>query len=72
MSSNLVRARQMRDFYYNAEIQVLGGKSITRDGRTWTRENLAEIRKGRQEWESRVEKLQVSPKRRGPALARFS
>ncbi|MEL0625015.1 hypothetical protein V6238_18225 [Marinomonas arenicola] len=69
--SDLVRAREMRDFYYDAEKAVLGGKTITKDGRTWTRENLSEIRKGRQEWEHRVSVLQVPKRRRGPALARF-
>lgn len=69
--SSLEQARQMVQFYIDAEKAVLAGKSITRDGRTWERENLGEIRKGRQDWEHRVSVLQVSPGRRGPALARF-
>lgn len=69
--SNLANAREMVQFYIQAEQAVLGGKSITKDGRTWTRENLSEIRKGRQEWEHKVAVLSVSPRRRGPALARF-
>lgn len=69
--SNLARAREMVEFYIEAEIAVLGGKSITKDGRTWTRENLKEIRDGRKDWEHRVQVLSVSPRRRGPALARF-
>jgi len=69
--SSLEQARQMVQFYIEAEQKVLSGKSITRDGRTWQRENLAEIRKGRMDWEHRVALLQVSPRRRGPVLARF-
>lgn len=69
--SNLSNARKMVELYTEAEVAVLSGKSITRDGRTWTRENLSEIIKGRKEWEHKVAVLSVSPRRRGPALARF-
>jgi hypothetical protein len=63
------QAQQMLGFYIEAEQRVLAGKTITKDGRTWSRENLADIRKGRQEWEQIVRNL--SSPRRGPALAEF-
>ncbi|WP_445287690.1 hypothetical protein [Variovorax atrisoli] len=40
--------------YLAAESSLLLGKSITFQGRTIGYENLAEIRKGRAEWERRV------------------
>lgn len=40
--------------YLEAEMAVLAGKSITFNGRSMTMENLAEIQKGRREWEQRV------------------
>jgi len=64
------KAKQMLDFYIEAETRVLSGKSITKDGRTWTRENLVDIRKGRQEWETIYRNL--SPGRSsGMRLAEF-
>ena len=62
------QVRKMVDFYIEAEIQVLAGKSISREGRTWTRENLPEIRRGRHEWERRLVQLNRPS---GPALASF-
>lgn len=47
-------ATDMRDLYIAAEQAVLKGQSYTINGRTLTRANLPEIRKGRQEWEQRV------------------
>jgi hypothetical protein len=67
---SLQQAKQMLDFYVEAETRVLAGKTIVKDGRTWSRESLGEIRKGRQEWESIVRQLSTSH-RRGPALAEF-
>ncbi|ANI82406.1 MULTISPECIES: hypothetical protein [Kosakonia] len=58
--------------YTDAEMAVLGGKSITFNGQQMSFENLAEIRKGRQEWERRL--ATISNKRRGNPgykLARF-
>ena len=64
------QVKQMLDFYIEAETRVLAGKSITKDGRTWTRENLIDIRKGRQEWEAIYRRL--SPRRSsGIRLAEF-
>lgn len=68
---SLQQARQMLDFYVEAEQRVLAGKTITKDGRTWTRENLSDIRKGRHEWERVVKQLSIGS-RRGPALAEFN
>lgn len=40
--------------YLEAEAALLLGKSVSFGGRTLSSENLAEIRKGRQEWERRA------------------
>ncbi|WP_163836548.1 DUF6148 family protein [Spartinivicinus ruber] len=66
----LTEAKSMLRFYLEAEQAVLSGKSITKGDRNWTRENLAEIRQGRQEWESKVRQLQSSG-RQWPSLAEF-
>lgn len=68
---NLQTAREMLAFYIEAEKAVLQGQSMTKGGRTWTRADLADIRRGRQEWESKVTALSTPAHRRGPALARF-
>ncbi|WP_286694070.1 hypothetical protein [Spongiibacter sp. UBA1325] len=47
-------AQQMLDKYMEAELALLEGKSITWNGKTYTRENLGEIQRGRREWERRV------------------
>ena len=60
----------MVDFYIEAEQAVLRGQSMTKNGRTWTRADLGEIRKGRQEWECKVRSLSVCGAQ-GPALAEF-
>lgn len=67
-------ATEMRDLYLNAEAALLAGKSFQWGDRTLTRENLAEIREGRQEWERRVaQAAEVTAGRpRGYALADFS
>jgi hypothetical protein len=40
--------------YLDAELAILAGKTITFQGRSMGMEDLAEVRKGRQEWEQRV------------------
>lgn len=59
----------MIDRYYQAELDLLDGKTVTWGARMLQQENLAEIRKGRQEWEQRLAALN----RTGPgfSLARF-
>lgn len=47
-------ATEMLAKYLAAEAALLQGKEITFEGRKLGRESLAEIRKGRQEWEQRV------------------
>ena len=71
MSTELSSARVMLALYIEAEQAVLAGKELTKGGKTWKREDLAEIRKGRQEWERKIQLLSVSGVRRGPALAEF-
>ncbi|MEG0921341.1 MAG: hypothetical protein RSD57_13655 [Comamonas sp.] len=48
-------ATEMLAKYLQAESAVLGGQSITFNGRTVSRADLAEIRKGRQEWEKKAQ-----------------
>lgn len=47
-------ATDMVAAYLAAETAVLLGKSVTVEGRIYASEDLAAIRKGRQEWEARV------------------
>lgn len=47
-------ATNMRDAYIAAELAVLSGKSFEFAGRRLAREDLAEIRAGRLEWERRA------------------
>lgn len=47
-------ATDMLAAYLAAESAVLQGKQATIGGRTFSYENLAEIRDGRKEWEQRV------------------
>ncbi len=47
-------ATDMVDLYTSAEKAILNSQSYTLNGRSLTRANLAEIRSGRAEWESRV------------------
>lgn len=71
MAMSLLSAQRMLDGYINAEAAVLEGKSITFAGRAMTMENLSEIRKGRQEWERKVNALS-RPRCRAPyKLATF-
>lgn len=49
-------ATDMLALYIEAEKAVLSGKSYTINGVTMTTENLSEIRKGRQEWQLKVNK----------------
>lgn len=70
-SYSLAEVQEMLSFYKQAEQQVLKGKAMSQNGRTWTREDLPEIRKGRQEWERRYQQVSMAPVCRGPALAEF-
>jgi hypothetical protein len=74
MSYDIEKARAMLDFYIEAEIKVLEGKSISKDGRTWTRENLSEIRQGRREWMGIINGIiaRKSGHSPGMALANFN
>ncbi len=61
--------QNMVDKYLAAEMDVLDGKTVAMGGRTFSSENLADIRKGRQEWERRL--LTFTRKRSGPRLINF-
>lgn len=47
-------AQEMYLKYLDAEVKLLEGKTVKMGERELTRENLAEIRKGRQEWERKL------------------
>ena len=47
-------ATEMVEFYLQAEISILKGKTVTYRDRTLGRENLQEVIAGRKEWEARV------------------
>lgn len=48
-------ATDMVALYIQAEKDVLKGKSVSVGGRSMSRENLQEIRAGRNEWQRRVD-----------------
>lgn len=49
-------ATDMLQLYIDAETKLLTtGKMVMMGGRQWTTENLSELRKGRQEWQSKVD-----------------
>lgn len=50
----MTTAAEMVELYTSAEIQVLQGKSVRMGDRQLTREDLAEIRSGRREWEAKT------------------
>lgn len=63
--------REMLTRYMQAEKALLEGKNIMFGNRMLQRENLGEIRKGRQEWETKLANFQRGG-RSGPALATFN
>lgn len=69
---------EMVQHYINAEIAVLEGKSYGFNGRTFTSENLADIRAGRVEWEAKLRAEQAGQSRQrrfsgaGVKIARFN
>ncbi|WP_145156197.1 hypothetical protein [Pseudomonas oryzihabitans] len=68
---NKTTSQQMVERYLEAELAVLDGKTVTLAGRTLGMENLAEIRKGRQEWEARVASERGGSTGRAHSLASF-
>lgn len=50
----MTTSAQMLAKYLDAELAILAGKTISFQGRSMGMEDLAEIRRGRQEWEGRV------------------
>lgn len=68
---NKTTSQQMVERYLEAELAVLDGKTVTLAGRTLGMENLAEIRKGRQEWEARVTSERGGSTGRAHSLASF-
>ena len=70
MSYSHQQALEMLGFYIEAERLVLAGKTIVKNGRTWSREDLSEVRKGRQEWE-RIVRATSERAKKGPSVAVF-
>jgi hypothetical protein len=62
-------AAEMYELYVNAEKKILMGQSVKFGDRILTRADLAEVRKGRSEWERKV----INKKSNGAShsLARF-
>ena len=58
MAMNLEQARAILQRYVDAEQEVLLGKTTSFGGRTLTMVDLGEIRRGRQEWERKVNSLE--------------
>ena len=54
MVASMSTATEMLAKYLAAESAVLSGKTVQLFGRSVGREDLAEVRAGRKEWESRV------------------
>lgn len=72
MALTLVQARGMLQRYLDAELEILDGKSVTFSGRTLTMVDLADIQKGRQEWERKCSSLENAGRRGRPyKLASF-
>lgn len=68
-------AQEMYDAYLNAENELLaGGQSVELKGEKVTMADLAEIRRGRREWEHKanIEALKARGKRPGAAIASFN
>ncbi|HBB6657645.1 TPA: primosomal replication protein PriB/PriC domain protein [Salmonella enterica] len=61
---------QLQQAYFDAELAVLQGKSITLNGQSMTMENLEDIRRGRKEIETRLQNLDCG--RELHSLVRFS
>ena len=68
---NETEIREMISRYLKAETDLLAGKNVMFGNRLLQRENLSEIRKGRQEWETRLANC-LRGGRSGPALATFN
>ena len=66
---SLTFAKERLAAYYAAEEAALAGQSYTIGGRSLSRQNLAEIRKGIELWEGRVTRLETTG-RSGPTMRR--
>ena len=72
MALTLQQASDMLDRYITAEQEVLEGKTIMFGGRMMSMAELGEIRKGRTEWERKVNNLTAAAGRgQGYKLATF-
>ncbi|EAA3680321.1 primosomal replication protein PriB/PriC domain protein [Salmonella enterica] len=61
---------QLQQAYFDAELAVLQGKSITLNGQSMTMESLGDIRRGRKEIEDRLRLMDCG--RQLHSLARFT
>ena len=67
----MMTAQEMLDFYLQAEQSVLQGQTVRYGERLLTRADLAEIRKGRQEWQAVVDRAVAGVRRARFAAADF-
>lgn len=67
----MATAQEMLDFYMRAEQSVLQGQTVRYGERLLTRADLAEIRKGRQEWQLAVDRATAGVRRSRFAVADF-
>lgn len=65
---DLLSAKDMLQKYLTAEKNILAGKSGSVNGRSFSLENLAEVRAGRKEYEKIVSRLESG--RTGPKVRR--
>lgn len=57
MALNRQQIKNMIEACYQAELEVLEGKTVTLNGRTLSMESLGEIRRSRQEYERKLKSL---------------
>lgn len=58
----MTTAQQMIEYYTNAEIAALEGRSFMFNGRQVTTHDLTQIREGRREWERKAAQQQQAAK----------
>lgn len=63
LQERITEARDMRNLYVKAEKAVLQSQSYNIGGQSLTRANLTEIRKGRDEWQAKLDNLSGSRRR---------
>ncbi len=65
----MTTAQQMVDYYTEAEIAALEGRSFMFNGRQVSTQDLTQIRSGRQEWERKLAAQQAAASGGHPGIA---